>query len=374
MTDGPLQAYRALIERGDIHPDAAQFAVVERLQALSAALAAMGAANNGGVLKAFFGARRGQPVPKGVYLHGEVGRGKSMLMDLFYETAPVPSKRRVHFHAFMQEVHRLIHLERNQGKHTQDSDVIKAVAKGVARESSLLCFDELHVTDIADAMILGRLFKKLFERDIVMVATSNRPPADLYKGGINRELFLPFIAMIEEKLDVVRLDAEQDYRLAFLQHANVYNTPLGDEATRALDDTFEHLVGGEPPKPLDLEVQGRTLHVPRQARHVARFSFDELCNRPLGAADYLLLADQFHTVVIDDIPRMDSTRRNEAARFATLIDVLYENRVNLVCSAEALPDDLYVQGDGAFEFQRTASRLIEMRSDHYLAQQRPEAA
>jgi cell division protein ZapE len=373
MPDGPLQAYRALIETGEVHPDAAQFAVVDRLEALSETLSQAGN-GNGGVLKALFASRRVAPAPKGVYLFGAVGRGKSMLMDLFYETAPVPSKRRVHFHAFMQEVHRLIHRERNRGHHNQDSDVIKAVAKGVARESSLLCFDELHVTDIADAMILGRLFKKLFERDIVMVATSNRPPTDLYKGGINRELFAPFIDMIEERLDVVHLEAEQDYRLAFLQQADVYCTPLGAEARRALDDAFEHLVGGEPPSPLDLEVQGRMLHVPCQARHVARFSFQELCDRPLGAADYLVLTDHFHTLVIDDIPRMDAARRNEATRFVTLIDVLYDNRVNLICSADAPPEELYIHGDGAFEFQRTASRLIEMRSDHYLALQRPQAA
>jgi cell division protein ZapE len=297
-----------------------------------------------------------------------------MLMDLFYEAVDVPSKRRVHFHAFMQEVHRLIHQERNHGGHDADSDVIKAVAKGVARQSSLLCFDELHVSDIADAMILGRLFKKLFERGIVMVATSNRPPGDLYMGGINRELFVPFIDMIEDRLDVVHLEAEQDYRLAFLQQADVYCAPLGTTSRRALDDAFEHLVGGEPPSSLDLEVQGRALHVPRQARHVARFSFDELCARPLGAADYLALTEHFHTLVIDDIPRMGAEARNEASRFVTLIDILYENRVNLICSADAAPGDLYPHGDGTFEFQRTVSRLMEMQSSEYLAQQRPQAA
>jgi cell division protein ZapE len=274
----------------------------------------------------------------------------------------------------MQEVHGLIHRERNEGNHGDDRDVIKAVAKGVARESSLLCFDELHVTDIADAMILGRLFRKLFERGIVMVATSNRPPQDLYKGGINRELFVPFIHMIEEHLDTVHLEAEVDYRLAFLQHANVYCTPLGEAATRALDDTFEHLVGGEPAGAMEIEVQGRVVTVPRQARHVARFDFEELCDRPLGAADYLALTEHFHTLVIDGIPRMTPERRNEATRFVTLIDVLYENRTNLICSADAPPDGLYVHGDGSFEFQRTASRLIEMQSDHYLAQQRPDVA
>jgi cell division protein ZapE len=364
MSDGPLDRYLALCASGELQRDPAQEAAARRLQTLSAALAGYRHQQGGGLIAALFGRKaKGQP-PRGVYLWGRVGGGKSLLMDIFFEAAPVERKRRVHFHAFMQEIHRAIHAEREGGNHGKDT--IGAVADMVVERAWLLCFDEFHVTDIADAMILGRLFDKLFERGVVIVATSNRAPSDLYAGGINRELFLPFIAMIEQRLDVVQVTAQQDYRLAFLAARDVYLVPADEAARKALDEAFEHLIGGADAEPATVEVQGRTIAVPCQARQVARFGFADLCARPLGAADYLALAERFHTFVIDAIPLMAPERRNEAARFVTLIDVLYDNRVGLVCSAEAQPDELYRRGDGAFEFERTASRLIEMRSADYL--------
>jgi len=346
---------------------------MERLDALARAFAEP-AKPEGGLLSRLFGRDSKGEAPRGVYLHGGVGRGKSMLMDLFFETVAGPQKRRVHFHAFMQEVHRTIHAERQTGRHGSDHDTIGAVADAVVTPGMLLCFDEFHVTDIADAMILGRLFEQLFARRVVVVATSNRHPRELYSGGINRQLFEPFIAMLEQRLDIVAVDAAQDYRLAFLAETGLYHVPADEAATRALDEAFDHLVGGADVEPMEIEVQGRTLKVARQARHVARFRFEELCARPLGSADYLALAEAFHTIVIDGIPQMSFEQRNEAKRFVTLIDVLYENRTGLLCSADAAPDNLYTAGDGSFEFQRTASRLIEMQSADYHQSRHTEAA
>jgi len=277
----------------------------------------------------------------------------------------VTRMRRVHFLAFMRDIHQRIHEERQDGHLTNDT--IGMVADGVAGEARLLCFDEFHVTDIADAMILGRLFDKLFARGVIVVATSNRAPSDLYAGGINRELFLPFIAMLEAHLDVVPVEAHEDYRLAFLAAHDVYLVPADAAARRALDEAFAHLIGDAEAVPETVEVQGRVITVPCQARQVARFAFADLCALPLGAHDYLALAERFHTFILDGIPRMGREQRNEAMRFITLIDVLYDNHVGLICSADAPPEALYEGRDGAFEFERTASRLIEMRSADYLA-------
>ncbi len=364
MTDGPLDRYLALCASGKLRRDPAQENAAERLQRLSQALAET-SQPAGGFLSSLFARRSRAEIPRGVYLWGSVGGGKSLLMDLFFESAPVTRKRRVHFHAFMREIHGRIHKERQDGHQTNDT--IAMVADQVAGEARLLCFDEFHVTDIADAMILGRLFDKLFERGVVVVATSNRVPSDLYAGGINRQLFLPFIAMLEERLDVVAVEAREDYRLAFLAAHDVYLTPADDKARAALDEAFAHLIGDGEPAPDTVEVQGRTIAVPCQARQVARFAFADLCARPLGASDYLALAERFHTFIVDGIPRMGREQRNEAMRFITLIDVLYDNRVGLICSADAPPEELYGGRDGAFEFERTASRLIEMRSADYLA-------
>jgi len=291
-------------------------------------------------------------------------------MDLFHDAVALKDKRRVHFHAFMQDVHVRIARERE----TKKGEPLIAAADAIASRTRLLCFDELQVTNVADAMILGRLFERLFEKDVVVVATSNRHPSDLYKDGLNRPLFEPFIAMIEERLEVMRLDSGRDYRLERLTAAPVYYAPLGDEADTAMDDAFERLTMGARAQSCTLHVQGRALDIRRQAAGTARFTFAELCDRPLGAADYLTLADTFHTILIDNVPVLSPARRNEAARFVTLIDALYDTRAKLVMSAEAPPQQLYPAGDGAFEFERTASRLMEMQSAEYLAAERRAAA
>ncbi len=300
---------------------------------------------------------------------GGVGRGKSMLMDLFHETAPVTS-RRVHFHEFMGRVHDRLGKARAR---RDVSDPIPPVAKAFASEAKLLCFDEFQVTQIADAMILSRLFEHMFERGVCVVATSNRHPDDLYKDGLNRHLFLPFIDLLKDKCDVFELASERDYRLERLTEAPVWYV---GEASAALDHTFDRLTLGAVPHGCELTVQGRKVPVERQAAGVARFTFEELCMRPLGPQDYLTIAATFHTVVLDGIPKLTPANRDEAARFVTLIDALYEAKVKLVASAAAEPDDLYPDGKGSFEFRRTASRLHEMRSAEYMSEEHrmPEPA
>jgi len=313
---------------------------------------------------------------RGLYIFGEVGRGKTMLMDLFFEASPVLRKRRVHFHEFMGDVHERIYVLRQKAKagEIDDEDPIRLAAAAIAQETWLLCFDEFHVTDIADAMILGRLFKRLFELGVVVVATSNVPPSELYQDGLNRELFLPFIALIEEHMEVMRLAARTDFRLEKLAGAPVWYVPANDAAAAALDEAWRRLTSGHPAAEHDLLVKGRTVRVPCASMGVARFSFHDLCGEPLAAAEYLKIAHEFHTIVLDHIPAMDFDRRNEAKRFIILIDTFYDNAVKLVASAAADPDALYCV-DGGFEaqtfeaqeFKRTASRLIEMRSQAYLA-------
>ncbi len=370
--------YEQRIASGEIAPDAVQARAIERLSRLAGELARPGA--SGGL----FGLGRKPETPEGVYLWGGVGRGKSMMMDLFFEAAPTSPKRRVHFHDFMLDTHAFIHDWRQKSQderrkhpaHVRGAgdDPIPPAAKHIADRASLLCFDEFHVTSITDAMILGRLFDQLFDRGVVVVATSNRHPDDLYTDGINRQLFLPFIARLKDKLDIMQIDAEKDYRLERLSAAPVYITPLGPNADTAMDETFQRLTGGARIEPVELHAQGRTLNAANTAHGVARFTFAELCARPLGAADYLAIARNFHTVLIENVPLLSMEKRNEAARFVTLIDALYESKTKLVISAAAEPDDLYPAGDGAFEFERTASRLHEMRSDDYLAAERVDVA
>jgi cell division protein ZapE len=354
---------------------------VRRLDALLIALAERRLARKTNPLGWLFGRRAASAEPVlGLYIWGSVGRGKTMLMDLFYESLPPEGKRRTHFHAFMSNVHERIHDWRQKLKRgeVRGEDPIKPVAAALAKEASILCFDEFAVTDIADAMILGRLFTALFAEGVTVVATSNVEPDRLYEGGLNRTLFLPFIALLQERMSVLRLDARTDFRLEKLAGSPVYHVPADDAARRALDDAFQRLTGRTRGDALTIAVKGHPVEIPQAASGVARFEFGDLCMKPLGAADYLALAQDFHTIILDGIPVMEEARRNEAKRFITLIDTLYERRVKLVASAQAQPQDLYraTSGREVFEFDRTVSRLIEMRSEEYLAlpHGRPDSA
>ena len=295
-----------------------------------------------------------------------------MLMDLFYDHCSVndQQKQHVHFHSFMQEVHGRLHTFRKAqrlGNINSDRDSVTALAKIISERAWLLCFDEFHVNDIADAMILGRLFKALFEEGIVVITTSNRHPSDLYKDGLQRELFLPFIEMFQKKLMVLELDNGRDYRLERLSQMNVYITPDDDEANAKLEKAFQELSVGAEIKSRVLSINGREVEIPKTAKGVAFSTFEDLCGKPLGSGDYLVIAERFHTIVMTGIPVMGPENRNEAKRFVTLIDTLYAAKVNFICSAEANPGELYIKGDGAFEFERTVSRLIEMQSPDYMA-------
>ena len=364
------ERYRALVLDRRFEYDPAQADLARKLDALSLKLRDYRAEPRPSAFARLIGRKPAEP-PRGLYVFGAVGRGKTMLMDLFFDAVEAPLKRRAHFHAFMADVHARLYQWRQALKRgeTTGDDPIAPVAAALAREASLLCFDEFSVRDIADAMILGRLFTALFAAGVVVVATSNVAPDDLYKDGLNRALFLPFIALMHERLEVVELDARTDYRLEKLKRAPVYYAPIGPKADAALDAAFRALTGHDKGEPARIELLGRHFDVPQAIDGVARFDFDALCRRPLGSPDYLEIAQRFHTVVLDRIPALQASERNEAKRFIILIDALYDMRVKLIASAAGEPEALYSGADGAeaFEFARTASRLYEMRSFDYLA-------
>ena len=375
---GPLAAWRALVAEGAFAPDAAQRRAAEALDRLHARLRAR--SRRGGAARRFadrVGARLGlarpPAPPRSLWLHGAVGRGKTALMDLFHACAgalPGVAARRVHFHAFMMDAHSRIHAWRTRERargFPDGADPVPPLAAALAAEAGLLCFDEFEVRDVADAAVLGRLFAALLERGVTVVATSNRAPRDLYPSGLRRDLILPFVALVEERFDIVRLVGGTDWRLRGLRRMPVYFTPLGAAAERALDDAFVRLAGGAQAVAETLRVSGRDLAVPAANGGIARFGFGDLCAQPLGAADYLAVAARFHTVFVSGVPKMAPEKRNEARRFAHLVDILYDRRVKLVASADAPPEALYPHGDGAFEFRRTASRLVEMQTPAYLA-------
>ena len=376
---GPAANLAARRAAGQIHSDPVQEKIVQRLQSVHEQLASQTAvAPRPGLLARLgFGRAEKSPVgPRGLYIWGPVGRGKSMLMDLFFADAPVARKRRVHFHEFMLEVHDRLHRRREdlaaRGA-PPEADTIVPIAKDIARQTRLLCFDEFQVTNIADAMILGRLFETLLDEGVTVISTSNRPPDDLYKNGLQRDRFLPFIELIKRRLEILELGGSQDYRLGRMRKLELYLTPLGAWATAKLDEAFRALADGADGEPRVLRTQGRDVEVPRAAPGVAMAHYLDWCAKPMGAADFLCIADNFHTVILAEIPKMGPDSRDKAARFVTMIDTFYERKVKFICSAAAPPDRLYVDGDGTFEFQRTVSRLMEMQSPEYLALDHIEA-
>ncbi len=373
---GPLPAYRARVAAGLLAPDGAQQLAAETLQDLWRRLRGYDPVveppDSGGFLSRFF---RRKPVdevppgtPLGLYLVGEVGRGKSMLMDLFFACAQVQRKQRLHFHQFMQTCHRRIHAWRQANPATHgDADPIPPLADAIASDAALLCFDEFQVHDISDAMILGRLFEALFARGVVVVATSNTAPDDLFKGRPGRDAFLPFIRLIGQRLSVLHLEAARDYRRDRIRGLPTWHSPVDGRAERALDNAFRELTGQDSGTATTLAVLGRRVEIPQALNGVARADFEALCGIPLGPADYLAVATHFHSLVLDGIPRLGPENFDRARRFITLVDTLYEHRCKLVASAEATPDQLYERGENAAMFERTASRLMEMQSQDYLA-------
>lgn len=372
MPHNPLSRYNRLLDQCEIRPDLMQRAVVLQLQRLYETITEPDFFDTPSFAESLLStlfARKKQPEkakkrPCGMYIWGDVGRGKSMLMDVFYDSLPFHQKKRQHFLQFMLDVHGRIHKHRKEGR---EEDPILTVASQIAEECKVLCFDEFQVHDITDAMILSRLFTALFNTGMVIIFTSNRPPEALYLDGLQRAKFLPFIDLMRERVDIVELAAQQDYRVGRVQGLQqTYMSPLGEEADRFIENTFATLSHHAMPVPMDIPVQGRMLTITATCRDIAMISFADLCVKPLGALDYMALTALFNTFLIRDIPQLTPENRNEAKRFVTLIDVLYESHATLICTAAASPQELYVSGDGSFEFERTVSRLMEMQSDSWL--------
>ena len=361
--DTPLERYRALRREGELKPDPLQELAMEKLQRLHHRLAQYDP-NEGQGWQQFLRLRpKREPAPEGIYLYGDVGRGKSMVMDLFFDTVDMEKKRRVHFHEFMREVHGRINVFRKTpAKEREGDDPLPPIAREIARDAWLLCFDEFEVRDVADAMILGRLFTRLFEHGVVVVATSNRAPRELYLNGLNRQLFLPFIDLVKERMVVHEMAGPTDYRQDRLAGAQTYFTPIDAEARENIKAVWNDLTDGDS-APHTLVVNKREVTIPAFRNGVARASFYDLCAKPLGPADYLAIAEAARVLVLENIPQLSRSNFNEAKRFVTLVDALYEAGTQLICSAAAEPEYLYVEGEGSFEFERTASRLREMQSE-----------
>ncbi len=359
--------YEKLIKEGKVRDDSAQRSVLEKLDQLRDNIERKFSAN-GGMLRKIIPFPTKNHGINGLYIYGDVGRGKSMLMDLFFNNLHIEKKKRIHFHAFMLDVHARLHKWRNENRNNINaSDPIIPLARDISKKVRVLCFDELQVSDIADAMILSRLFSELFKNGVIVVATSNRHPNDLYKDGLQRERFLPFISLLKEKMIVTNLDANEDYRLVHLKSLErVYYSPLGEKARIFIQNVFVELTNGAKAIPFTIDVAGRKVTISKTNGDIAWASFADLCEKPLGAADYIAISREFGTLLLEAVPQMGREQRNEAKRFVTLIDELYEHKVKLIITAAVEPEKLYIEGDGSFEFSRTVSRLIEMQSEQYL--------
>ena len=366
-----VERLESLVASGQLERDPQQLLIAKRLDGVLASLRSRSPAKKSSALGWLFAAKRHTENPvRGLYIHGSVGRGKTMLMDMMFELAPIEKKRRAHFHEFMADVHSRIHAHRQKLKNgeTRQADPVPPVAAALHDEAVLLCFDEFTVTDIADAMILSRLFTELFQRGSVLIATSNVEPDNLYRDGLNRQLFLPFVDLLKQYADVVSLDSPTDYRLEKTKSLPVWLTPLGPETDAKIDAAWHKLTDGVTPRAESIEMKGREVPVPAAALGAARFSFRDLCEKPLGASDYIAIAERYPTVFVEHIPVLTPQQGNETKRFINLIDTLYDNKVRLVASAEAMPERLLPvrRGTTGFEFDRTVSRLFEMRSEDYV--------